>query len=171
MFKGQHFWLRKAEECFDKLLNHRPLLHVEYLRALAQRLKNAISTVITHSESKLKIVSCQSPRRSAVKSAQLLVDDALDVSINVSSIPSLKHRLRFVFRLVVHMIISSRCWHAATACCWNWWSWWTRWVIMIVGVIRNENIRSIRCCSCCGVRHGGWFIGNRWPEDVDPGHT
>lgn len=50
VLKGQHFWLGETEDCFDKLLNHRSLFHAEDLRAFAECSKDAISTLITHSE-------------------------------------------------------------------------------------------------------------------------
>lgn len=95
VLEWQHFWLGKTEDCFDKLLNHCLLFHVEDLGTLAERLKNAISTVISHSENILS-QSFGFNRSDSGRVVQLLVNDTLNVPVNLSAIPSLYHRFCLV---------------------------------------------------------------------------
>lgn len=105
MLERQHFRFGKIEDCFDKLLNHRPLLHVEDFGTFAERLKDAISAVIAHSRSgKNSFFEC------LFSVTYLLVNDALDVLVNVSPIPSLNHGPRFVFGLMVNEVLALSGW-------------------------------------------------------------
>jgi hypothetical protein len=59
MLKGQHFGLGKAEHGPEELLNHRLLLHFEDLRTLAECSKHAVSTLVTHPESTLDVITAR----------------------------------------------------------------------------------------------------------------
>lgn len=100
VLKGQHFGFGKAEDCFDKLLNHRPLLHTEDFGTLAERLKDTISAVIAHSESDENLIC------GMTFFDQILVNDTLDVLVDVSSVPSLNHGLCFIFWLIINEVFA-----------------------------------------------------------------
>lgn len=98
----EDFGFRETEDCFYKLLNHCSLLCAEDLRCFAECLKDAITTMITHSKSDKENHFCDEFPRVKL----LLVNDTLDVTVNIPSIASLHHRFRFILWLIVSGIFS-----------------------------------------------------------------